>query len=92
MADGSNYGQQNPWRLEKSTYKREAHPYERHEIGIRFLHFKRRSRPQASRSKEKPQPEKQIAIPDNQDRDYIGSLKEILSLESQDFGASPVCK
>jgi hypothetical protein len=26
MADGSSYGQQNPWQLEKSTYKREAHP------------------------------------------------------------------
>jgi len=26
MADGRNYGQQNLWQLEKSTYKREAHP------------------------------------------------------------------
>jgi uncharacterized protein YciI len=26
MADGSGYGKRNPWQLEKSTYKHEAHP------------------------------------------------------------------
>jgi hypothetical protein len=27
MADGSGYGKRNPWQLEKSTYKHEAHPF-----------------------------------------------------------------
>ena len=26
MADGSGYSKRNPWQLEKSTYKHEAHP------------------------------------------------------------------